>query len=843
MSEAGVPTVSGGGGYDPVVAKLEGQQRASTPLGELSDMTLSKKTDHWHRLSPLLESIKKAKEMFDAFEHTVQNPEEAEQFMFDRFMEMMALSDSAKSLPSPKVMRATIPSDSTTEVEEIQDAIKSLTAVQEKIKKIYEQLHQEGGEGQFTSHLYKFQKYLEASCPPNRAFLPLPQEMELLTLALTGATPLSDQQKDVIRTVLERAIGNHNLNKFLRDKNPSTLTVAESFLLEFTYTTMRDPSCLVQIHRLQKTLEGVHAKEFVELVVKQRAEEERMLNELQVTIERYKKKGRKLPLPMEQLEELLSQLQLSDDRVRSDLLLDPERREAWMKTKQLLDEVATTSRYHAQRQAAARMSVRIQKLLRDKETIEDKTLRYESGLRAGTIRPDFSLHDYWSLNRYSRLIPQKLQEYARIFENPPLAALLEQSVNARKQKFLFLSLLDALPNYSTGDILFTDDTRDKIAEGKKPITTKEEAIQAFEQVLALTGDQDEAIWPLRALGSAGLSHVSFVFVRRQEPYLFEIIAHCEENEVTLSDARDIPLRPSFVRLLTPQAKKAYQQKYGDISDQQIEKRLGTLYRRCQKEYFAAQQEVFKAYDNSSALHALKDFISKPLSEMPEGSLMRELYEWAKEKFPQLQGQRVSGQTEVEPESARLCSELVAEVIRDIQARMERYLQQELQVTFPVLRDVLPSDKPVSSYTLDTLAIDLQQSGVYSVVPEPLALRLCVSLPPRLPIFQRTASLTPSPFPSALSPTPSPFPSAPASMAEPEVQQAMPLLSSLTPALEMEGVTSGPPAPSAPTPQPTSVPNEAEESKKRPVPVEDAQAGEGELPRQRRRRVDDASLAT
>jgi hypothetical protein len=366
----------------------------------------------------------------------------------------------------------------------------------------------------------------------------------------------------------------------------------------------------------------------------------------------------------------------------------------------------------------------------------DKKQEYETKLKDGTIRPTLSLQDLWVVRRHSSFVNMfsDLREKCGGFK-PPFSTFYDESLAAHAAYWALREFFDSLPSSGTGDIVFIDNGRGKISRGEKPITTLDEAKQVFQQVYAATGDVQKAIWPLKPLGSKGICHVAYVFTDKGSPTLLEMAKTCVRNPVTMNGApTSVCFRPNLVQLLTPQGKAAITEKFGPLKDEEIEKKLRSVYFTCQREYFQANEEKFKAYENKNVLHAVKAFINKPLSDMPEGSLIRELYEWGKTKFPDI-AIPAPAREEKPDVNERLCSELVAELIRGIQSAMERKLQQEFQFSEPIFIPVIPTDKDVSKYTVDSLLDEINRSGAYSRAQDSLAVRLYFDLPPTCPALQ------------------------------------------------------------------------------------------------------------
>ena len=131
-----------------------------------------------------------------------------------------------------------------------------------------------------------------------------------------------------------------------------------------------------------------------------------------------------------------------------------------------------------------------------------------------------------------------------------------------------------------------------------------------------------------------------------------------------------------------------------------------------------------------------------MAELSSDTVLGRLYRYARSKF----SDQMSPEEQAHPEESvqkglkelqdedskqdnkRLCSELVAEVVRDVQGIMEQRLQHELGVKSLVFRPVIPADRKIGSYTIDVLVEELKRSGAYTRVPDSLAVRLCVRLP-------------------------------------------------------------------------------------------------------------------
>ena len=714
-----------------------------TPIGEVTDISTDEERAFWGVLTPVLKAIEEAHVRFQEFTPTADAQATAA-FFSEQAMKMAAHSDRIRRVSPPKKRQKqeqiSPHAHDKEQSESVQRAIESLTLIQKKTKDIFKLIGDPEGEkcinAQLITPLSQFQKYLEGICPVNPEKLPPATDVELLDRALTTQDTLTPEQQVTIQTLLERAIGNRDLNRMLKEKKPETLTKAERFLLNLTYTTMKAPSCAHQLELLGRGLQQTHAVEFtasVKAYKEKKAKIDSPLRALTREIGKPWVEEKDLTTVLQNIETLSQELTADDSASLPAPPFDQHRLKTLLELAENLQKIPMTRDVPLRIRNLVKKSLGlIQDVTQTLQRLSQQQQEYETQLQNGSLQPPLTLRDYWKLRRYRDLSATftDLQEKGVDFSEPRLSTLQDETRRAREGILTLNSFFDSLPSFATGDIVFLDDGREKIRDGEKPITTLDEAKVAFQTVFTHTGDINEAIWPLRALGSKGIAHVAYAFSKGGRPQLLEMGDTCDINPAFMPDGQlNISFRPHLVQLLTPEAKEAITSRLGPRSDEDIERGLLSVYDKCLQKYLKVNEERFKTFDNRNALHAIKSFINKPLSEMPEGSLIRQLFEWAKKKFPDFLKARAPMEVEGGHGTEMLCSELVAEVIRDVQLDVEHELQQQFGVDFPILRPVIPPGKDLSTYTIDSLVDELKRSRAYSRVPEPLSTRLFVALPP------------------------------------------------------------------------------------------------------------------
>jgi hypothetical protein len=731
-------------------SETRGRKRKAedTSIGDVTDLAAKEEQTFWHTISPILETIEAARTAFEELQDIGQR-ESMAVFFGEQVSKMAKHADEVKRLRPLKRQRTSLQQKPPVrryhgvDPAKVQRAIESLSLIQTKTGNIFKALNDPEGEktinAQFLSPLLRFRGFLEKVFPVSSQNIPTAEEVEALNQALTTTNSIPPEKRPVIQKLLERAIGNRDLNTVLREKNPESLSDAENFLLALSYTTMQAPTCTQQMNQLERMFKQTKAREFSDSV-KEYKKTERAIQGFLSAITKEKGNPWIKQTDLTDLYDELSALESKLAPLGHSPLVAQQLHQQRLK---LLNELETKLNRllsaqgppeHVKKLATKSLQA-IREAISKLDALLGKQQEYETGLQNGSLHPPLSLRDYWIVRRHGDLYDKfrSLQKRSVSFKEPPLQKLLQESLDARKKIADLRTFFDSLPSFCAGDILFTDDGRSAIQEGKIPITDLREAKAAFQQVFEATGDINAAIWPLRALGSMGVRHVSHTFVAEDTPMCLEMGDTCDRSKISLIDGQlSVPFRPQFLNLLTEEAKKVIKERFKQASDEEIERDLLQLHATCLDEYLRANEEKFKTFDNRSALHAVKAFIGKPLAEMPEGSLMRQLFDWANQKFSKLLTSPSPMQTEESsqgsPQLERLCSELVAEVIRDVQQEMERKIQQQYGVSIPIFRPVIPADKKLSTYTIDTLLEDLKKSGAYFRAKEPLAIRLFIDLP-------------------------------------------------------------------------------------------------------------------
>ena len=109
----------------------------------------------------------------------------------------------------------------------------------------------------------------------------------------------------------------------------------------------------------------------------------------------------------------------------------------------------------------------------------------------------------------------------------------------------------------------------------------------------------------------------------------------------------------------------------------------------------------------------------------------------KERHPEFLAERKEplGAEEKSGVIRRMCTELVAEVLRDILGKMEESLQKDAGSKGPFLQSIIPTDVDLPHYALDALIKQLQCGMVYTRIKEPLSIRLVVALPEPCPLLK------------------------------------------------------------------------------------------------------------
>jgi hypothetical protein len=610
--------------------------------------------------------------------------------------------------------------------------------------------------------LTQFCAFFDHICPIDPEKLPKQEDVELLGAVLARSRTVSSDEAQRIELLLSSAIGNRDLNRHLGRKDrearvgetPKDLSFAELCLRELTYTTMQAPSASKQIQKLEEVLHEVHADEFSESLVSYRRQERELRNQISAVLkekdESWAQKGRDVFAQLERMQDLLEPMQNSSSNTQQ---LQQRRVEILGELQEILRQLETLHGMPKRWKARTRGIVRaLGTATDDLQRLLDTMDEHEERLRSGQWVPPLALRDFWVLRRYKEIAPllEKLHSRGFVPKDERLKRLAEESVRARASLERCDAYFHALPNNMTGDVVVIDDRREKELEGKVPVETFEDAKQLFDMAMEKTHDLNAAIWPLRALAEQGLTHVAYAFMNRSVPTAFEIIAECEKNPIDAEMAMiSSSFRLTLSKLLTEEGREALSAHFGDGTDEQLEKRLQAIYRECQGQYFDENKSRFATFDNRDPLHAVQAFLSRSMADMSSDTVLGRLYRYALDKFssqmtPEQQAhpeQSVQkGLEELEAEDSRqgnkrLCSELVAEVVRDVQRVMEQRLQHELGIRAMVFRPVIPADRKIGSYTIDVLVEELKRSGAYSRVPDSLAVRLCVRLPEPVAILR------------------------------------------------------------------------------------------------------------
>lgn len=651
-----------------------------------------------------------------------------------------------------------------------QDIVFSVRRIQEKVLGLSQALekHRPGTpvlslmKG-IDSPLNQFCTFFDHICPINPEKLPQQTDVDVFDAALTRSRTVSSEEAQQIETLLVGAIGNRDLNRYLGKKErevqtaekPSELSYAEICLREVTYTTMKAPSASLQIQKLEDFLFEIHAEEFSASVTSYRRQERHLRNKISALIaEKSASWARSAGDTFAQLERIQELLEPMENSSFSTQQLQRRRIELLEELQEALRQIASLS------DVPKRSSSRIHDVFNEVDAavaslrrLFDTMDQHEDRLRSGRWAPPLALRDFWVLRRYKEIAPilEKLRSKGIVPQDEKVKRLEEESVRARACLERYDAFFRSLPNNMTGDVVVIDDRRERELEGKVSIETFEDAKRLFDMAMERTHDLNAAIWPLRALATQGLSHVAYAFMRRGAPTAFEIIGECETNPIDAEMAMvSSSLRLHLLRLLTDEGKGAVLRHFAGFSEEQIERQLQVFYQECQKRYFDENKSRFASFDNKDPLHAVQAFLSRSLVELPGDAILGRLYRYALEKFSAQMGPKEDpeqglqeGLKEMEADAAkdpkgankRLCSELVAEVVRDIHGMMEQRLQQELGVQTMVFRPILPADKKLSSYTIDVLVEELKRSGAYSRVPDSLAIRLCVRLPDPVEILR------------------------------------------------------------------------------------------------------------
>jgi hypothetical protein len=606
--------------------------------------------------------------------------------------------------------------------------------------------------------LIAFHQEIFAGVEAVRNWTELRESIQILDKALNEQ--VSPEESARVQSLLSFAVGNEALNRKLHHKKEKT--AAEWMLFSLSGATAGDRAFPPILDRVDSTMAGAHTTEFLNDISKQKETAEDM--EQSVSDLRTELVEAELDLAIQtqvredvaKLDALLEKLAYTPSVATANQLFSQERLRVLGQLQALLHSIGETialSIPPATEEAQPNLEG-LQKSIQACEESVGKVRNQgsqlirrleELDLRCSnpTYVPPFSLRDYCLVYRLQKLNIkiEKLEKNGVPFANEPLLSLKGNVQRAKRVEDHLSSLFGSLPTYTTGDVLITDEARDSAFEGTPQVSLWRVPF-VFIKEWKETGVFQEAVWPIRGAFCDGRLHASHVHTENSVPLLQEMGEKFSESKIPfLQGALNLLYRPSFLNQLTPEGKRVLQS--SGMADEAIEKMLFEIYAQCSSEY----KEINKPYFDTlveQGKRAFSTFI-KSKTLLPAQAVFTKavdsvsglVFRGEKAERP-LRPFVPATPLEVAQHNGVLCAELVAKILSDLASIMNEKLNAKMNESNPearrveFLKPVIPGYASFSSIRPDALETMLVQSGSFTRLPEPVAVRLFVDLNPHRP---------------------------------------------------------------------------------------------------------------
>lgn len=571
------------------------------------------------------------------------------------------------------------------------------------------------------------------------------------------ATPLTDEENSELEAFLLLAIGNKEMNKRLRETRGRT--AAEKTLVAFTYRTQKIDELMQSVERVDAALESSHLTEFLEgyrVFVTSWNNLEKAFEELSEDA------PTSAYLPSRgviELNEQVALLRLTPSKPASQQLFDPERFQKLTKLREgaiQLHEtmVAEIKKIDDQDILAYETTIeeKIKKIIELLNTqlelfprITEQRANFLIKISSSDYKPPLQISDIRNLTSMA-----ETRDVFLTIKDPKDIRIREAQGKADRSNQLIADLDDlmqALPSYLPGDILFEDEAMNKQYQGEGGIVFSR--MSAFHEPVEFATNMYGAlkswnVFRVQPYFTGSLMHATQICCEDGRLRNCEVPEGFSGDEVPFSTPLTyVTFRPNFVALLSPEGREALDALWGPMNDDQLQERLSSYYSESLAKFASEHEEemgqIMEINRTSAAFAYLEDVTTRalsPLQHMTSAIAATTLH---------LAG--VSERMRVPPtpeqfqiREAIFCSEFVARSITEIERlvneRLNEVLQQSRPESAPVqfLRPAIPHEVSKTSIHPNKLESLLTASGAYVRGPLPVATRLLVS----------SESLAPSP---------------------------------------------------------------------------------------------------
>ena len=354
-----------------------------------------------------------------------------------------------------------------------------------------------------------------------------------------------------------------------------------------------------------------------------------------------------------------------------------------------------------------------------------------SGLPSEDYHPPLHVSDLRTIFHYARLEESfaKFRLLGISFRDPKLLLLEKEVTEAHDLTHNLDSLIQLLPAYSSGDIFLDDEALISRFHGEEGPVFSQISLLRHPTSLKTLIKEGAARGPfaIQPYFTGSRTHAGMTILSGGVLSTFEITGRFISHPMTFEDAcMNVAYRPDFLALLTPDGKRTLEQLWGELSQDEINRKLIELYTDTLRQYFALHEPQLRSLVNdcqkSTEAYFLDMTRSAPTAlQHLVMSVSKRFFHW--EKGGGLPWHLPPASLSFD-ENKMFCSEFVAKMFTQIQQTMKDYLNSQMP------EDHLPVDffqpvfpESVKKESIHPNRLEELLLPTFSRVKSPLALRL------------------------------------------------------------------------------------------------------------------------
>lgn len=554
---------------------------------------------------------------------------------------------------------------------------------------------------------------------------------------LKSQNEIPAEEKKEVENALVFALANRKLNEVVRPNPGKT----DAFLAKLTYATMENPSCQPTLARIQDALKSSGIAHFLASV--QSFDEN--VQSTKTALQELATFREGLPQP--------SQLSTMLDRIQSSAsaLTPASHQPKWqyatgdersIQLEKLKNQLSSIRGQLQSITLPAKEKKRLQKLIETAigtvssqmaaaQDLKNQIDRFQHIISDPSYIPPLHASDLRTLYRYKQLERglDALQHVGLAFEHPRLKMLFGEVKEARNLFSTINNLIQYLPGYLPGDILLTDEGKHKRYEGGEKVVFSEQSVLRHPSVALtiLKEGTSKGIFAVQPYFSGSRIHASMIGSFEGDISTVEVVSRFH-NYSTDFDAglTNVAYRPHFASQLSPEGKQALELIWGKMPDEVLDVKLQSLYSEALTTFVETNKPMLEQLRNN-AMKASQAYIRDVTQRLP--SLVERLVSnvWEHVHHSYKKGAitwRLPTEDEMAAKNKVFCSELVANLMKEVRSLME----QKLNTLAGTQNNPIEFLKPVISETVDTASIHPNRlealiRDTYTPIPPPLAVRI------------------------------------------------------------------------------------------------------------------------